>query len=345
VRLGLSVIANDLNPVAAFLLKATIELPLKHGVPLAKRYRDLVAQFIERATPLFGELFPTEPTTSISVDGYLWARTIRCPYCGGIIPLSPNWRVSYTGAGVRLIPDCSDGERRIRFEVVEQESERSPGTVKDGDGLCPFPDCQRTIDGDQEIKPQAQARNMGHQLYCVVCREARVAGALKNGRPKIKVARAYRAPRQVDNVEAALRDKLAMEITELCARNLIPDEEIDSLSNYERGHRLYGINRWADMFSSRQLLGHAIGVQVFQELAARAETELDKAALVYLAVALDKLLNYNSIYTRWDVKRGIRGTFDQHNYGFQWSYAEMAPAITGGAIDGRLMKPSELCPN
>jgi len=329
-RLGLSVIANDLNAVAAFLLKATVELPLKHGVPLAKRYRKLVTQFIERATPLFDRLFPAEPTTSISVDGYLWARTIRCPYCGGIIPLSPNWRVSHTGAGVRLIPDCADGERRIRFEVVERESEHSPGTVKDGDGLCPFADCQRTIDGDKEIKPQAQAGNMGHQLYCVVCREAKVVGVLKNGRPKIKVARAFRAPRQADDVETVLRDRLANEITGLCARNVIPDEEIDSLSNYDRGHRLYGIKRWADMFSSRQLLGHAIGVQVFQELAAGAETDLDKAALVYLAIALDKLLNYNSIYTRWDVKRGIRGTFDQHNYGFQWSYAEMAPAITGG---------------
>ena len=60
-RLGLSVVANDLNPVAAFLLKATVELPMKHGAPLLKRYRELVAQFMERTEPLFDQLFRPNP--------------------------------------------------------------------------------------------------------------------------------------------------------------------------------------------------------------------------------------------------------------------------------------------
>jgi adenine-specific DNA methylase len=43
IRLGVAAIANDLNPVASFLMKATIELPLRHGSSLLHRYRELAA--------------------------------------------------------------------------------------------------------------------------------------------------------------------------------------------------------------------------------------------------------------------------------------------------------------
>lgn len=36
VRLGLATVANDLNPVAALIEKATIEYPSKHGVALGR---------------------------------------------------------------------------------------------------------------------------------------------------------------------------------------------------------------------------------------------------------------------------------------------------------------------
>ena len=48
-----------------------------------------------RASGLRGRI-PPEPCATAAPDGYLWARTITCPYCDGLIPLSPNWRL---GAG------------------------------------------------------------------------------------------------------------------------------------------------------------------------------------------------------------------------------------------------------
>lgn len=159
-RLGGTAVANDLNPVAALLLRATVELPLQFGTELVHRVEELGEEWVRRVRQQLVALYPDEPNGWIC-DGYLWARTITCPYCSGIVPLSPNWKLSGDGTGVRLVPEKHDGTRRIRFEIVKRAHVHSPGTVKGGDGLCPFPDCGRTIDGD-DVKKQAQAGQMGH---------------------------------------------------------------------------------------------------------------------------------------------------------------------------------------
>ncbi len=328
VRLGCDVLANDLNPVAVLLLKTTVELPLQHGSALLERVKALGAEFVKRVRAQIAGLYPAEPNGWIC-DGYLWARTVTCPYCGGVVPLSPNWRLDSSGHGVRLAPEGG----HVRFEIVEREADHSPGTVKGGDGTCPFPECRRTIDGD-EIKTQAQAGRMGHQLYCVVYKEERIKGYTKSGKPKMEKVRGFRAPRPEDDVEALVRRKLAEKMPLWQARNIVPDEEIDALSNYDRGHRMYGMFRWVDLFSPRQLYGHCVSVEAFQELAHGASTDLDRAALAYLALAIDKVVNYNSVASRWDTVRvAIRGKFDQHNYTMQWSYGEMAPTIAGLGYD------------
>jgi len=181
---------------------------------------------------------------------------------------------------------------------------------------------------------------MGHQLYAVVYKEeVEVRG--KTGNSLKKVQRGFRAPRLSDDMDALVEAKLKEKMPEWQARNIIPDEEIDNLSNYERGHRLYGIRRWVEMFSPRQLLGHCSSVEVFHDLVGELEAqnggrlaELDRAALVYLTFALDKMLNYNAIQVRWHSNRGVvAGVFDRHDFSFKWSYAEMAPTCTGTGFD------------
>lgn len=328
-RLGCDVLANDLNPVAALILKATVELPLQHGSALLSRVKELGSQFVRRVRIQIADLYPHEPN-GWTCDGYLWARTVTCPYCGGVVPLSPSWNLDGSGHGVRLIPE----DRCIRFEIVSREADHSPGTVKGGDGSCPFPECRRTIDGD-EIKAQAQAGRMGHQLYGVVYKEERIKGYTKNGKPKVEKLRGFRAPRPEDGVEALIKGKLAEKMPVWQARNILPDEEIDTLSNYDRGHRLYGITKWSEMFSGRQLYGHCVSVEVYQDMVQElAKTDLDRAAMTYIALAIDKMLNYNAIAVRWIQQREVvASVFDRHNYSFYWSYAEMAPMITGLGYD------------
>ena len=336
-RLGAAVVGNDLNPVAAFLLKATVELPLKYGPPLLDRVKTLGAEFVRRARAEIDHLYPSEPN-GWTCDAYLWTRTVRCPYCAGVVPLSPNWRLSSSGRGVRLIPESG----RIKFEIVDREADHSPGTVKDGAGLCPFPECRRTIDGD-EIKAQAQSQRMGQQLYCVVYKEERIKGYTKSGKPKIETVRGFRAPRVEDDVEALVNHALGKRLPIWQARNIVPDEEIDQISNYDRGHRLYGIHRWADMFTGRQLYGHCVATQIFQEMVdACADSEIDRAAMAYIAIAIDKMVDYNSVGMSWHSGREVlEHTLRMHNFSYKWSFAEMAATVTGLGYDWTVKQVSK----
>ncbi|MFY9341674.1 MAG: DUF1156 domain-containing protein [Planctomycetota bacterium] len=337
IRLGCKSLANDLNPVAWMILRATMESPARFGSQLAARYQVLTARFCELAKPKFSGIF-APPPEGVTIDGMLWARTIRCPYCNGLVPLSPNWSLSSGGTGVRLVPDTSrPGDRRIRFEIVHEARDQSLATVKGGDGACPFSDCARVIDGD-EIKAQAQAGKMGDQLYAVVFKRTVRVGTTKAGKPKVKKERGYRAPCPEDEFCDHVAATLTAKMPEWEARGIVPDEPVpDGLKTSELIR--YGATSWRDCFSPRQLIGHITSVEIFQQLVAELGdparlSDLDRAALTYLAIANDKLLNYNSRMSVWmPTREVVANTFNRHDFAFCWSYAEMAPIIAGLGYD------------
>ena len=251
LRLGLSVYSNDLNPVAALIERATIEWPAAYADDLKKAVGDLGGRFVAEVRKRLGDAFPEEPGQDRRPDGYLWARTVSCPYCDGLVPLSPNWRLAPDGTGVRLQPECADGSgspgRVCTFEIVGSAAEQFPATVARGDGHCPYPDCGRVIDGD-EIKRQAQAGRMGEQLFAVVYKR-RVETRTKSGRRgRDRWVRGYRAPRPEDDNGAAIRERLAEKLPEWEALDLAPSERIPDGNKTTEPHR-YGMTLWRDLFS------------------------------------------------------------------------------------------------
>ena len=341
VRLGLETLANDLNPVAVLIERATVEWPAKYGATLREMVERLGEAFTAEVRKRLAGVFPDEPDDNTRPDGYLWAHTITCPYCDGLAPLSPNWRLAPNGTGVRLKPKLGSGpgsEGRIcSFEIVQSTKEQSDGTVARGAGTCPYPDCGRVIDGD-EIKRQAQAGQMGDQLFTVVYKE-RVVKILKSGkRGKDKWVRGYRAPRPEDDNVAEIQARLAEKLPEWEAFDFVPNERIPDGNKTTEPQR-YGMYMWQDLFSPRQLLCHGTSVEVFREMldADRADGKLNEVrqvAYAYLALSLDKTINWNARLASWNVNaQRMRSVFDRHDFAFKWSYAEMAPLIVGLGYD------------
>ena len=349
MRLGTEATANDLNPVAALIMRATVEWPSNHGKELKQEFEQLAKHFVEKRESRLKPYFPPEPKENAVSTNFIWARTITCPYCDGLVPLSPNWRLAPNGTGVRLKPHLGSGpgsEGRVcSFEIVKSAKKQSDGTVSRGDGTCPYSDCGRVIDGD-EIKRQAQAGKMGEQLFAIVYKE-RVAKILKSGkRGKDKWVRGYRAPRPEDDNSADIVALFAEKMPEWEAFDIVPTERIPNGNKTTEPQR-YGMNTWRDLFSPRQLLCHGISVEVFREMleADRAEGKLDalrQAAYGYLSLTLDTILNYNSRAGRWDNTTGrVRSIFDRHDFAFVWSYAEMAPTVTGVGYEWAIEKTSK----
>jgi putative DNA methylase len=102
----LAVNANELNPVASVILKATLDYPARFGPSLAddiRKYGKIWCDKIrERLEPFYPLASPDE-----NIFAYLWARTVACPTTGKLVPLSPNWwlRKGASQVAVKVIAD------------------------------------------------------------------------------------------------------------------------------------------------------------------------------------------------------------------------------------------------
>lgn len=169
---------------------------------------------------------------------------------------------------------------------------------------------------------------MGHQLYAVIYRDSWTEKT-KSGKDK-KRPTTFRGFREVDpehdNMDF-VEEELARLEPRWAADDLLPSEEVPP-GNDQRPHT-YGMEKWVKMFNPRQQLAHGHCVEAFRECveedrAAELLGECRKAAWAYIGIVLDKMVNRNSLLTRWEPKTSnIVGTFDSHDFGLKWSYAEM----------------------
>jgi putative DNA methylase len=324
LRLGLTVEANELNPVAAVILAATLDYPARFGDEFAN---DLARFGRELSVRVREELSAFYIRTRVDEEplAYLWARTVACPQTGKPIPLSPNWWLQRDDRGrvaVRLLVDPA--WPACRFEIVSgpaAERAAEPGTIRGGVAISPW--TGEVVDGDY-IKREAQAGRMGQQLYAVVVKT-----------PK---GIEFRTPTETDLAAAAAAEaELARRLPGWLARGLVPDEEIPEVSNDPRPRR-YGMTRWRDLFAPRQLLALGTAVEALRALEPEIQAELPpdraRAVVTYLALAIDKLADYNSRMARWHSRRGvIANTFDRHDFSMKWSHAEMAVVAAGKGLD------------
>ena len=179
---------------------------------------------------------------------------------------------------------------------------------------------------------------MGEQLFAVVYKK-RIKKYLKSGkRGNDKWVRGYRAPQPEDDNMAEIQRRLNGKLPEWETLDIVPSEPIPVGNKTVDPHN-YGMPRWRDLFSPRQMLCHGTSVEIYREMLDKDRrdnklTAVRKAAYGYLALALDKVVNYNARLSSWHAQREVtRSVFDMKNYAIKWSYAEMTPLMSGVGYD------------
>jgi len=325
-RLGFHTFANELNPVACSVLEATVNYPFRFGMELGNKARKWAKIWLERCENRLAPFFPRKGYSL--VRAYIFARTVPCPDTQVHTPLVPDWHLlKPKGSTLRVWAEPTVDKKRSIWSVEIYDSRKTKrskdppkATYNDGKGISLFKGTQIPAD---YIKAKAQAGEMHSALYAIA---VKTPNGLEFQTPDTADLRA------LTDAEAELK-KLRPGWVKT---NIIPTELYPEVSSDLRP-RLYGMPRWADFFSSRQLLGFGVMVDELRKL--RSETihaegdELGEAVVHLLALTIDKFLNYNSILGSWHAPRSvIRSIFDRHDFSFKATFAEMAPCIAGAGL-------------
>lgn len=325
-RLGVRSLANEYNPVACSVLEATTDYSFRYGAELAERARYWGREWIKRIEPRLKDVFPKR--NDGLVHAYIYARTVPCPDTGHDTPLVPDWSLLKPKGGIQVVAepvvDKKAGVWTVRVREVGEgrgQLRQAPTpTYRKGKAVSLF---SGNVIPAEYIKARALAGEMRSRLYAVAV--------------KTPQGLTFEPPveRDLDAIEAA-----ATELEKHRARwereNVIPTELYPEVSSDPRP-RVYGMPRWADMFSARQLLGMGVLVEELRglrpEIVAKEGEERGAAIEHLLAFAIDKLTNYNSASSFWHaIRGGMANTFDRHDFSFKVTFAEMAVCNAGGGV-------------
>lgn len=319
-RLGLPTCANDINPIAASVIKAGVEYPATYGNSLTPHLRKWGQVLIDRIEERMKPYFPSGAGENVAT--YMWVNAVRCPRTGRWVPLMGNkWLRKDVGKEVAVVVHTTENGQPLdtpRFEVVTgpavDRRDADQGFVARGVGTSPYDNL--VIDGDY-IKAEAQAGRMKPLLYAVAIRD--VSGA-----------RTFRSSNatDLDAVEAA-EAKFEQVKTLWQSEGVLPTEAFPDGNDMRPVN--YGMSMWLDMFTPRQALVHGTFGQVFAELVDEVRADLDDniadAVLFELALMQGKAVNYNSKGGFWDnVRQKIAQAFSRHNFAFRWQYCEFEGA-------------------
>jgi putative DNA methylase len=372
VRLGLHSYASDLNPVAVFISKAMIEVPFRFAnhVPVGPEFRDEekdqtkldvkriwpglsgLAEDVRRygnwmqneALKRIGNLYPTIEITkdmahdradlvglvgeNLTVVAWLWARTVKSPnpaFSDIEVPLTTTFMLSdKVGKNVYIEPKIGSKNYELKVRVGVPPLSAKEGTKAKGQGAtfnCIMSDTP--ISGDY-IKAEAQSGRMGAKLMALVAESPQ-------GRVYLE-----------GNI---LHEQTAVDVKV----EWKPDIEFFQQA---LGFRVgaYGMSKWSDLFSSRQLVAlktisdliEEVRQKILGDLKSNQHGDIEEgtdlasggdgpkayaqAISVYLGCALSRLASYNNTICLWNMRGGsVAQTFARQSISMTWDHIEVNP--------------------
>ena len=368
-RLGLEAHASDLNPVAVLINKAMIEIPprfarrppvnpearkgrgsteaqWKGAAGLAEDVRYYGKWMRDEAEKRIGHLYPKiEVTTEmaqerldlkpylgrkLTVIAWLWARTVKSPnpaFANVDVPLASSFMLSTkSGKEAYVEPVIENDGYRFTVKVGTPPVAANNGTKSGGSGsifLClmsgvPMPFAY--------LRSEAKAGRLGAKLMAIVAEGDR--------------GRVYLKPTEEQDI---------------IARSAMPrDTPETDLPERALGFRVqeYGMRKWRDLFTDRQL----VALTTFSDLVGEARERVRQDAVaagmpddgmplrdggdgaigyvdavgLYLGIALSRLADICNALCRWEVsKTQVRNLFGRQAIPMVWDFGENN--VFGGA--------------
>lgn len=364
-RLGLEVVASDLNPVAVLINKAMVEIPPRFAAQLpvhpevreqaklqtwanaqglAEDVRRYGAWMRAEAEKKLGHLYPRvlvsrelaaeQPMLTghvgqeLTVIAWLWARTVKSPnpaFSHVDVPLVASFVLSNRKGKAVWLEPEVSGDR---FRLHVRRGTSPPRGASDGTKVARGSFrciCSGTPIPYTYIDDEANEGRMGVTLLAMVVDVPRLG-------------RVY-----LDAISSHL--KTALEAVPAW----FPETPCRGTWGSNAQGRRYGFKSFADYFTQRQLVllstlaelataaGEACHRAAEESLTARQDA-LDAEAYgnaisLYLALGIDKVADYNSSLVVWSPTRDqAKTTFSRQAISMTWDFAEVNP-FAGAAGD------------
>ena len=347
-RLGLRVYGGDLNPIAALISKALVEIPprfwrsgaVNPGAPAvsaagprpgAQGLADDIGFYsdwmLRQARKRIGRLYPKAALPAVlgggeaDVGAWIWAHTIKSPdpSWNGHVPLVRSWllRKEKRNKPAVWIEPVPDRESRTFSYRIREGGEPPPRTIRRGVGICAATGAVIT---NRYIKAEGRAGNIGRQLTAIA-----VEG--RRGRVYLPASNRHAAAAECGPPE------------------WYPSGPIDSSAISPPS---YGLDDWHKLFTDRQLTALSTFGGLLGEVRPVIEADARRAGLTddgirlrdggagaaayadavvtYLAFAVNRCANRWACVTKWDPQgEKAAGVFIQQGISMSWDFAEANP--------------------
>lgn len=271
------------------------------------------------------------------VAAYMWARTVTCKNCRATIPLLKTlWLCKKDGKRIRLsmMPNAegTGPNFSIEYNVPERggnsaqkrehDKKLGTGTMSKAGAQCL---CCPAIMEAADIRYEGRNARLGQILTAVVTDGPH--------------GKEYRLP----TIHERTVGQVGSDYVQMIFQDIpfgLPEEPLPTVDRHRAvGSQLpgYGLTKWSDMFSHRQL---AVLGALLKFLRASGEYSMSQydgdwknALRSYLAIVIDKTADYGSALATWIVGMEIvRGTFARFAFSWCWDWCEVNPLedVAGG---------------
>lgn len=349
-RLGCESHAVDYNPVAHIIELCTLVYPQTFGMGLAKDVERWGNRVMDRVKAEVEDLYPavTLPKSKVIADqldlfggnsdqvsrnaepvSYIWAKTVPCrrPGCPAQVPLVQQSWLRKKGGAIASVPKAVGKNKRLQWEIVAGQSAKEIGRAhskQTGSGQATCVACSTPVPSDY-VKEMSIAGRMSEVLAAVV---------VDGWRSKL-----YLPPDTTTTPDPGLcatRLEKLLEDTGFAPLDELMNTE-DSTTIAGRG---YGISRWRELFTPRQLLVLFTLVKHIRQahkemLEEGLDEERTKAVTTFLAMAFGRLVNSFTKFCRWQGQdqKTIAAIGDRQALKMIYDFSEINPfAKTAGCL-------------